>query len=65
MAAFFNGRAKNAQRALVDGLAGAAWAPGGTPRVVFDFTIADGRIVGVDVLADPAVVGELDLVLLD
>jgi len=65
VAAFFNGRAKNAQRVLVDGLAGAAWAPGGTPRVVFDFTIADGRIVGVDVLADPAVVGELDLVLLD
>jgi RNA polymerase sigma factor (sigma-70 family) len=65
VAAFFNGRAKNARRALVDGLAGAVWAPGGTPRVVFDFTIADGRIVGVDVLADPDVVTGLELELLD
>jgi hypothetical protein len=29
------------------------WAPGGRPRVVFGFTIADGRIVAIDLLADP------------
>jgi RNA polymerase sigma factor (sigma-70 family) len=49
----FSGRAVRARPALVDGAAGAVWAPGGRPRVVFGFTIADGRIVAIDLLADP------------
>lgn len=61
----FSGRARAARRALVDGLAGAAWAPGGRARVVFDFRIVDGRITSIDLLADPEVLGGLDLVLLD
>jgi RNA polymerase sigma-70 factor (ECF subfamily) len=60
----FSGRARAAQPALVDGLAGAAWAPGGQARVVFDFRIVDGRITSIDLLADAEVVGGLDLVLL-
>jgi hypothetical protein len=53
VAGSFSGRAIRARPALVDGAAGAVWAPGGRPRVVFGFTIADGRIVAIDLLADP------------
>ncbi|MCS7481067.1 sigma-70 family RNA polymerase sigma factor [Umezawaea endophytica] len=65
VAAFFNGRAKHARSAFVDGLAGAAWAPGGTPRVVFDFVVSDGLVVAIDVLADPDLLAGLDLELVD
>jgi hypothetical protein len=59
------GRARAAQPALVDGLVGLAWAPGGRPRVVFDFTTENGRIVAIDLIADPARLGELELELLN
>ncbi|MFI2348525.1 sigma-70 family RNA polymerase sigma factor [Streptomyces sp. NPDC019443] len=61
----FSGRARMARPALVDGAAGALWAPGGEPRIVFDFTIRDGKIVGIDILADPELIGELDLAVVD
>ena len=32
---------------------GAVWAPGGQPRVVFAFTIADGRVTAIELVADP------------
>src|SRR6266581_1674917 len=65
VAGTFSGRARAARLALVDGAAGLVWASGGRPRVVFAFTIADGTIVGIELLADPARLGELDLVILD
>jgi RNA polymerase sigma-70 factor (ECF subfamily) len=46
---------------VVDGLAGAVWAVGGTPRVVLDFTVSDGRIVAIDLLADADTLAQLDL----
>jgi RNA polymerase sigma factor (sigma-70 family) len=49
----FSGRARAARPALVDGAPGAVWAPGGRPRVAFAFTVADGRILAIDLLADP------------
>ena len=49
----------------MDGAAGAVWAPGGQPRVVFGFTVADGRIVGIELLADPERLRQLDLAILD
>jgi len=61
----FSGRARAAQPALVNGAAGAVWAPGGQPRVVFDFTITDGRIVAIDMLADPARLRQLEMAVLD
>ncbi|MGH2621166.1 MAG: sigma-70 family RNA polymerase sigma factor [Anaerolineales bacterium] len=61
----FRGRARVAQPALVDGAAGAVWAPGGRPRVVFGFTITGGKILAIDLLADPAHLRQLDLVVLD
>jgi RNA polymerase sigma factor (sigma-70 family) len=60
----FAGRARVAQKALVNGAAGLVWAPGGQPRVVFGFTIARGKIVAVDLVADPARLRQLDLVVL-
>jgi RNA polymerase sigma factor (sigma-70 family) len=61
----FAGRARAAQPALVDGAVGLAWAPGGRPKAVFDLTISHGRIVAIDLLLDPDVLGDLDVVLLD
>jgi RNA polymerase sigma-70 factor (ECF subfamily) len=65
VAGTFSGRARFARPALVDGAAGAVWAPGGQPRVVFGFTIADGRIVGIELLSDPERLRQLDLAILD
>jgi len=53
VAGTFSGRARAARPALVDGAPGAVWAPGGRPQVAFAFTVADGRIVAIDLLADP------------
>jgi RNA polymerase sigma-70 factor, ECF subfamily len=61
----FAGRARAARPALVDGVPAAVWAPGGRPRVVLSFTIAGGRIVGIDLLADPERLRHLDLAVLD
>src|SRR5436309_1466940 len=57
----FSGRARAARLALVDGLAGAVWAPGGRPRVVFSFKVTRGKIVAIEILADPARLGQLDV----
>lgn len=61
----FKGRAQAAQPALVNGAVGAVWAPGGRPRVVFGFTITRGKIVEIDLLADPARLRQLDLAFLN
>jgi RNA polymerase sigma-70 factor (ECF subfamily) len=61
----FSGRARFAQLALVNGVVGAVWAQGGRPRVVFEFTIAHGKIVEIDLVADPERLSQLDLVFLE
>jgi RNA polymerase sigma factor (sigma-70 family) len=60
----FSGRARAAQPVLVDGAPGLVWASGGRPRVVFGFTITDGRIVEIEMVADPERIGQLDLSIL-
>jgi RNA polymerase sigma-70 factor (ECF subfamily) len=45
--------------------AGAVWAPGGQPRVVFDFTMSNGKIVAIDLFADPERLRRLDLAVVD
>jgi len=57
----FSGRAGAAQPALVNGAAGLVWAPGGRPRAVIAFTIMRGKIVEIDVIADPERLRQLDL----
>jgi len=61
----FSGRARFAQPALVNGAVGAVWAPRGRPRVVFGFTITRGKIVAIDILADPKRLRHLDLAVLN
>jgi len=61
----FSGRARFAQPALVNGAVGAVWAPGGRPRVVFEFTITRGRIVEIDLVAEPERLRQLDLAILN
>src|SRR5256714_619985 len=61
----FSGRARAAQPALVNGAVGLVWAPGGLPRVVFDFTITRGKIVAIDQVADPERLRQLDVTVLD
>ena len=61
----FSGRARTAQPALVNGAAGAVWAPGGRPRVVFGFTITREKIVEINMLADPERLCQLDLKILN
>ncbi len=65
VAGTFSGRAQAAQTALVDGTAGVVWAHGGRLRVVFRFTITEGRIVAIDMIADADHIGRLDLTMLD
>ena len=65
VAATFAGRAKAARLALVDGVPGAVWAPGGRPKVVFTFTISDGKITGIALDADPDRLRDLDIVFLN
>ncbi|MGS0686163.1 sigma-70 family RNA polymerase sigma factor [Nakamurella sp. GG22] len=50
----FAGRARAARLADIDGEPGALWSAGGVPRVAFAFTITDGRITAIDLLADPS-----------
>jgi RNA polymerase sigma-70 factor (ECF subfamily) len=65
VAGTFAGRARVAQPALVDGVVGLVWAPGGRPRVVFDLTIAAGRITAIELVADAERLGELEVAILD
>ncbi|MFF3400003.1 sigma-70 family RNA polymerase sigma factor [Streptomyces sp. NPDC002659] len=61
----FSGRAQLAQTALVDGAVGAVWAPRGRPLVVFGFTITDGKISAIDLVAEPERLRRLDLAFLN
>jgi RNA polymerase sigma-70 factor (ECF subfamily) len=65
VAGTFSGRALAAQPAIIDGAVGIAWAVSGRPKVAWDLTIRDGKIVRMEMLAAPDVLDDLDLVLLD
>ncbi|MFJ8581962.1 sigma-70 family RNA polymerase sigma factor [Micromonospora sp. NPDC093277] len=62
VAGFFNGRAQAAVPAFVDGLPGAVVVVDGRTSLAISFTVTD-RIIGIEVVADPAQLRELDLVL--
>jgi RNA polymerase sigma-70 factor, ECF subfamily len=57
--------ARAAHLALVDGAAGLVWAPGGSPWMVFNFTLTDATVVAIDLLADPERIRQLDILVLD
>jgi RNA polymerase sigma factor (sigma-70 family) len=62
VAGTFSGRAAAARPALIDGAAGAVWAQGGQPRVVFAFTITGGKIAAIEMIADPERIDRLEVV---
>jgi RNA polymerase sigma factor (sigma-70 family) len=61
----FVGRAHAARLALIDGSVGAVWGQSGQPRVAFSFTITDGKIAAIEIIADPERLGQLDVAILN
>lgn len=59
------GGAQAAQRAIVNGLAGLVWAPGGGVRGVIQFTVIDGLITAIDVTGDADSIRGFDIAVLD
>jgi RNA polymerase sigma-70 factor, ECF subfamily len=57
----FKGRATAALPALIDGQAGAVWAVRGQVRSAFVFSIAGGKITGIDLVMDEGHLGQLDI----
>jgi RNA polymerase sigma-70 factor (ECF subfamily) len=57
--------ARSVRPALVNGAAGAVVIVNGTPFAVMGFTVADGRVVAIDILYDPQRLAGLDLTLSD
>jgi RNA polymerase sigma-70 factor (ECF subfamily) len=57
----FAGQAQAAQPALIDGVPGAVWAAGGRPVVVFGFTIRNGKVVEIELVADSERLGRLKI----
>jgi hypothetical protein len=51
------------QGSFVGGLPRLAWAPGGEPRVAYVFTVSAGRIAAVELVADPARIQQLNIVI--
>jgi RNA polymerase sigma-70 factor (ECF subfamily) len=49
----------------VNGAAGVVFAAGGRPFAVVGFTVRHGRIVEIDILADPERLRRVDLAALD
>jgi RNA polymerase sigma factor (sigma-70 family) len=57
--------ARHARLALVNGAAGFVVASGGRPLAIAGFALAQGRIVEIDLLADPERLRQVDLTALD
>ena len=61
----FRSFADTATRVLVNGIpGGVAWSPDGSPFAVLALTVRRGRVVAIEVLADPERLRELDLTLI-
>ena len=60
----FLGRAVGAQPAIINGVAGAAWAPHGRLRAVISFTVLDGKVTAIDLLCDRERLDQLEVELL-
>jgi RNA polymerase sigma-70 factor, ECF subfamily len=65
VAGTFSGRALAAEPARIDGAVGIVWAVGGRAKVAWDFTIRDGKVVHIDMLAASDTLDDLDLAILE
>jgi RNA polymerase sigma-70 factor (ECF subfamily) len=61
VAGVFGGRAGAARPAMVDGVPGLVFAPGGRPFSVFDFIVENGRIVEICLVADARSIAAMEL----
>lgn len=59
VARVFVGRARAAVLASVDGIPGWIWLQHGQVRMVFGFTVAGGKITGIDMIADADRLGQI------
>jgi RNA polymerase sigma-70 factor, ECF subfamily len=59
----FCGKVLGAELASIDGRLGLAFAPGGKPRVVFEFTTEGDRITVIDLITDAAHIESMEVVL--
>src|SRR4051794_9523721 len=64
VAEMFSGRAQAARPALIEGEPGLIWAQGGQTRVIFDFTIIDGVVTAIDMVASVEDIDDFDVHLL-
>ena len=55
----FNRQAQGVQLALIDGLPGAVWLANGRPVVAFAFTVRNGKVAQIDLVADTERLSEL------
>ena len=65
VAEVFSGKARAARAAIIDGVPGFVWAPGGRVRVAFVATFAGAQITSIAVVADPEQLREMDVALVD
>ena len=56
---------RSVQPALINGSVGLVFAPGGKLSRALTFTISNERIVGVEIIADPVSLQQLDIAVLD
>lgn len=61
----FKGKAAAAQFALINGCAGATWAPKGKPVVAFRFAFEGGIISAINIVMDPDELGGINIEILD
>ena len=59
----FSRFARGGRLALLDGAAALVWMPGGRLRVVWSLTTSADWITGIELIADPDRISELDLVI--
>jgi RNA polymerase sigma-70 factor (ECF subfamily) len=64
VAGLFVGRAQAAKLALIDGLPGLAFAPGGRIRAVLDFVTDGERVLAIEAIAEPEHLAAMQLELL-
>jgi RNA polymerase sigma-70 factor (ECF subfamily) len=64
VATVLSGRAAAAEVALIEGVPGAVWAPGGRVRAVFAFRVVGTTVTEIEIVTDPAVVRSLQVELL-
>ena len=57
----FSGRAMGAVTASIDGVAGMAWIVDDRPKVLWEFTVEDGQIVRIDMVAASGSLGDVEL----